>query len=150
MNQSGINETKNNNNNSITDQKIASKNAMEPVIDVLKLIMPITMAKRLICVILIFAGLTNKCISDLADVSERTIRRIRKQVASGNVFAALFAKKHKVKGKLLAFAEAIIYEINNTCFFTRLQIVEMIKEKFFVNTSLSAVGRFLKNTASSA
>jgi transposase len=144
MNQSGINETKNNNNNSITDQKIASNNAMTPIIEHLQLLMSKTMAKRLICAILLIARLPKYSIAALLGICDRTIRRINKQITSGNLGAALVAKKHGRKGKLTDCAQAILKEIYSDNYFTRLQILEMIKEKFGIDTSITAVGRFLK------
>ena len=52
------------------------------------------------------------------------------------------------KSKISGVVEEILKELEQNNYHTRQQIADMIKEKFQIQISVSAVGKFLKKTAS--
>jgi transposase len=117
---------------------------MTKIIDFLTLSMCQTIAKRLICIILFLALVSDHEISRIVGVSLKTIRKLKIDIALGKFKDIFVVRIRGRKSKLADIDKEIIAEINANNYFSRKQIVEMIKEKFGINTSLSAVGRFLK------
>ncbi len=52
------------------------------------------------------------------------------------------------KGKAADVKEQILAEVEKGNYHTRQQIADMVEEKFHISMSVSAIGRFLKKTAS--
>ena len=118
------------------------------IIQFLQMFMPETLAKRIVSMILIAAGISNTRITDTTGLCDRSIRTLKKTMLSGNI-DDLFDAGHgsgrtsKVKGLECAIVEEL--ETNN--YHTRQQIADMIFEKFGIRLSVSAIGRLLKKTA---
>jgi len=120
------------------------------VIHFLQQYMTETLAKRLIGIVLIVAGMPNEIIIKNTGLSVRSIQRLKKQMESDTVddiFALGYercGKASKVKGLESSIAQEL--EANN--YHTRQQIADMVYEKFGITWSVSAVGKFLKKNAS--
>jgi len=120
------------------------------IIQFLRMFLPETLAKRIVCVMLLAAGMTETSAAEATGLSIRTVWTIRTDVANEN-FDALFVVGHgsgrasKVKG----LEDAIVEELDRGNYHTRQQVADMIFEKFNIRISVSAVGKLLKKTASS-
>jgi transposase len=114
------------------------------VIDFLTLFLCITIAKRVICVILIVADVPCKRIAELANLSMRTVYQIKRDISSGLTPNFKIAKGGGRKPQFLGVQHAILDEINTGIYHSYQQIVDMIKNLFNITTSLSAVAQFLK------
>ena len=119
------------------------------IIQFLQIFMTETLAKRLVGMVLIVAGISNVRITEATGLCDRSIRTLKKTIDSGNI-DSLFVVGHgsgrtrKVKG----FESAIVEELETNNYHTRQQIADMILEKFGIALSVSAVGKLLKKTAS--
>ena len=120
---------------------------IEVVISFLQAFIPETTAMKLICVILIAAGMSVSRISELVGLSDRSVQSAGRAVKDGSIGNILAHKKASGrKRKTTAVEDQIIAELENGNYHSRQQIADMIKEKFQITVSLSAVGRFLKKT----
>ena len=139
----------------ITTQKIDvkpipnSSYITKAIIQFLQIFMTETLAKRIVSMVLITIGIPHTSITEATGLSDRSIWTLKKAIKSGNV-DNLFVVGHgsgrtrKVKG----FESAIVEELEKNNYHTRQQIADMILEKFGISMSVSAVGKFLKKTAS--
>lgn len=122
---------------------------MKAVIRFLQLFIPETTAKKVVCVILIAIGMPVSEIAEFVGVSERSVQSTGRAVRDGSISSVLVHKKTSGrKSKTAEVEEQILAELENGDYHTRQQIADMLKEKFQITVSLSAVGRFLKKTAS--
>ena len=119
------------------------------IISCFQMFMTETLAKRLVGMVLIAAGVPNSRISEITGLCDVSIRALKKTMAGGNV-ESLFVVRHgsgrpsKTKGLENAIAEEL--EANN--YHSRQQVADMILEKFNIRISVSAAGKLLKKTAS--
>ena len=122
---------------------------IKAIIQFLKMLMGETLAKRIVSMVLIAAGITNVRITEATGLSDRSLWMIKKSIHSGNI-DALFVVKHGGgrAGKAKGFETAIVEELGKNNYHTRQQIADMILEKFGIRMSVSAVGKLLKKTAS--
>jgi len=114
------------------------------VIEFLCLFVCKTLAKRIICIILIEAGVDNKRINELTGVSSRSIHTYREHVENGTIDTLFIVGGGGRTNKLKDVEELIFEEIENNNYHSHQQIADMIQEKFKIKISLSSVGRFLK------
>ena len=122
---------------------------MKVVIRFLQLFIPETTAKKVVCVILIAIGMPVSEIAEFVGVSERNVQSTGRAVRDGSISSVLVHKKTSGrKSKTADVEEQILAELDNGDYHTRQQIADMLKEKFQITVSLSAVGRFLKKTVS--
>ena len=119
------------------------------IIQFLQMFMTETLAKRLVSMMLIVAGISNSRITEITGLCDRSVRTLRKTIGSGNI-DGLFAVGHGSgrTRKTKDFEDAIVEELETNNYHTRQQIADMILEKFGVSLSVSAVGKLLKKTAS--
>jgi len=122
---------------------------MSAVIHFLQLFIIGTLAKRVVCLILIAVDLPHDRIIELTGISDRSIWAIKKALHNGNM-DNLFIAKHGGgrTGKAEGLESAIAEEIERNNYHTRQQVADMILEKYGINMSVSAVGKLLKKTAS--
>jgi len=122
---------------------------IKAIIQFLQMFMTDTLAKRLVSMVLIVAGISNPRITEATGLCDRSIRTLKKTMGNGNI-DDLFVVGHgsgrtrKVKG----LESAIIEELETNNYHTRQQIADMILEKYEITLSVSAVGKLLKKTAS--
>ncbi len=135
-------------NNYITDEKNAI-GIISIILNFLAIFMPMTLAKRVVSIILIVAGLQVSHIAKITDISERSVRSYGKAIREGNTNSLLKLKGGRGrKGKAADVETEIIKEVEKGNYHTRQQIVDMIKEKFHIYMSVYAVGRLLKKRRS--
>jgi transposase len=121
------------------------------VMDFLLLFLPETLVKRVVSVILISAGVPNSRVTDLTGLCDRSVRQLKKTIDSGDtngIFELHCGEKSGRKGKFLDIESAVLEEIERNNFNSYQQIADMIQEKFGIQSSIWAVRRFLKKTAS--
>ena len=133
--------------NSYVKKDSDSRACIEVVINFLQVFIPETTARKLVCVILIAAGMWVSRISELAGLSNRSVQSAGRAVRDGNIGNVLAHKKASGrKCKVVNVEDQILSELENGNYHSRQQIADMIKEKFQITLSLSAVGRLLKKT----
>ena len=121
---------------------------MEAVISFLSIFMPITLVKRVLSLVLIAAGLDNKNIHRLTGYGDSTIRKLRSDMRKKSISELLIIRGGGRKAKSDGIENDILKEIEKGNYHTQQQIADMVKEKFNVTMSVSAVGRLLKKTVS--
>ena len=122
---------------------------MMAVVRFLQMFMPETLAKRIVSVVLIAAGIPNNRITELTGVSDRSIWRIKKDISTGNIDNVFTIERGGGRpGNARGIEQEIAEELGKNNYHTRQQVADMIFEKFGVSMSVSAVGKLLKKTAS--
>ena len=123
---------------------------VKKIIDFLQVFMPITLAKRVVAMILLCAGLPTSHIAELSGLCDRSVRNLLTSMETDNTENLLSIKRGSgLKRKTSGLEEEIVAEIEKKNYHTRQQIADMIEEKFHVHISVSSVGRLLKKTESS-
>ena len=122
---------------------------VKKVIEFLQLFMPMTLAKRVVAMVLLSAGLPTWYVTELTGVCDRSARGLLKSMQEEDI-ESLFSIKSGSgrKSKTSGIEAEIVAEIEKENYHTRQQIADMIKEKFHVSVSVATVGRLLKKTAS--
>jgi len=118
------------------------------IIGFLKLFMPETLAKRLVCMVLVVAGVPVQDTAELVGVCTKTVYSLRKAMTPETMDGLLEVKGGGRKRKLADVEEQIIGELEKDNYHTRQQVADMVWEKFQIKVSLPAIGRLLKKTAS--
>ena len=118
------------------------------VIRFLQIFMTETLAKRVVGIVLITAGIPNDRITEATGLSDRSIWTFKKAIRSGEIDNLFIAGHGSGRtGKVKGFESAIVEELEKNNYHTRQQVADMILEKFGIKMSVSAVGKFLKKTA---
>ena len=122
---------------------------IKAVIQFLQVLIGATLAKRIVSIVLIAVGVPNARISEVTGLSDRCLWTLKKSIHNGNM-DALFVVGHGGgrSGKAKDFESVIVEELEKNNYHSRQQVADMIKEKFGISMSVSAVGRLLKKTAS--
>ena len=122
---------------------------LKVVFQFLQMFMPEVLAKRVVSVILIALGIENNRITELTGLSDRSIWRLKSDMNNGSM-EDLFSTGYGIgrPGKAKGYESVIAEELEKNNYHTRQQIADMIKEKFGISMSVSAVGKLLKKTAS--
>lgn len=121
-------------------------NIMEAIINFLKLFMSETLAKRILSIVLISAGLENSRVTELTGYCDRSVRGLRKDLAGGDISRLLTVGGGGRKSKTADVEDEILAELEKGNYHTRQQIADMIHERFNISISPSAVGKLLKKT----
>lgn len=115
----------------------------------LQTVMPLSLAKRILSIVLILAGVPNETITTWTGSCNRSVRQWRKQIETGNTSDLLVIKGGSGrKSKLSEIEPLVVKELEQGNYQTQQQIADMVQEKFGVTVSLMAVSRFLKKTTS--
>lgn len=123
--------------------------AIKKIIEFLQFFLPITLAKRLVAMILLAAGVPTKRVVELSGLCDRSTRGLLKSMREEDIESLLVIKRGSgQKSKISGVEEELLKELEQNNYHTRQQIADMIKEKFQIQISVSAVGKFLKKTAS--
>ena len=129
-----------------------SKNGLvivRKVIEFLQLFMPMTLAKRVIAIVLLSAGLRTSYVTELTGLCDRSTRGLLKSMQEEDIESLFYIKSGSGRKSKTSGVEAeIVAEIEKENYHTRQQIADMIKEKFHVSVSVATVGRLLKKTVS--
>ena len=127
---------------------ISSEAIMDAVISFLAVFMPITLVRRTLSLVLIAAGLDNGTIHRLTGYGHSTIRKLKADMREKSVPDLLTIRGGGRKAKTSGIEDEILSELESGNYYTRQQVADMIKDKFGISMSVSAVGKFLKKTAS--
>ena len=118
---------------------------MKKVIQFLQFFLPVTLAKRLVAIVLLAAGIPVPRVTELTGLCDRSTRGLLKSMQEEDVDKLLSIKRGSgKKSKTFGHEAEILKEIEKNNYHTRQQIADMIKEKFHIQVSVSAVGRLLK------
>lgn len=122
---------------------------IKKVIEFLQVLLPLTLAKRLVAMVLLAADVPVGRVTELTGLCDRSTRGLRKAMGEEDVGSLLTIKRGSgKKSKTFGLETEILEEIEKNNYHTRQQIADMIQEKFHVQISVTAVGRLLKKTAS--
>jgi transposase len=128
---------------------IDAKRIFGLILNFMQMLMSETLAKRIVSMILITAGVPDTQVTELTGLSDRSVRSLRKRLEEDDTNGIfLIMSGGNVKGKLADYETAIVEEIEKGSYTTRQQIVDMIYEKHGIKTSLTAISNLLKKTAS--
>lgn len=142
----GIKESVKNKNAEHADDNLI---IIKKVIEFLQLFLPATLAKRIVAIILLAAGVPTPQVVELSGLCDRSTRGLLKSLREKDATELLSIKRGSGKKSKTSGLEAeILAEIESHNYHTRQQIADMIKEKFHVQVSVATVGRLLKKTAS--
>ena len=134
--------------NNIIEQKEDAINVMKGVLQFLSLFLPITLAKRLVSMVLLAADVPVSRVTELTGLCDRSTRALKKSMREEAVADLLKLKQGSGKKSKTADVESeIVAELEQNNYHTRQQIADMIWEKFHIKISVSAVGKLLKKTA---
>ena len=112
---------------------------IKKVIEFLQLFLPLTLAKRLVAIVLLAAGVPVPHVTELSGLCDRSTRILLKSLREEDVAGLLAIKRGSGKKRRTAGLEdEIIAEIERNNYHTRQQIADMIQE------SVATVGRLLK------
>lgn len=125
-------------------------NKIKSVIEFLQLFMPQTLAKRIISMVLIAAGIPNSRVTELTGYCDRSVRTVKKALESGETASLFHVGGGGRRSKVMDVEEAIIKEINQNNYHSHQQIADMAHEKFKIKVSPYTIRRLLKKTASNA
>lgn len=135
--------------NSYVKDDSDSSACIKAALSFLQLFIPETTARKLVCVILIAAGVSVSRTAGLTGLSDRSVQSTGRAVRDGSIGDVLAHKKASGRNRKTAdVEEQILAELENGNYHTRQQVADMIREKFQITVSLPAVGRLLKKTAS--
>lgn len=122
---------------------------LKQVIAFLQLFLPVTLARRLVAIILLSIGIPVENAVELAGVCEKSMWTLKKQIREVPVAELMVIKSGSGrKRKMEGIEEQILAELETNNYHTRQQIVDMVAEKFHVSISRSSVGRLLKKMTS--
>jgi len=135
------------NRNIYVTNTVAAKGITEIILDFLLLFMPTTMAKRVVCIILVAAGTPIPRIVELTGLTDRSVKSLGRTMRDGDAARLLeFKGGRGRKCKTADVERQIIAELEKGNYHTRQQIADMIRKKFHISISVSTVGRLLKKT----
>lgn len=120
---------------------------LQKVFEFLLLFMPRTLVKRVLAIVLLVADVPVPKVVELSGLCDRSVRGLRKSLQEGEI-TDLFVLKNGTgsRSKTKGIEKEILAELENNNYYTQQQIADMIKEKFGVCVSTTAVARLLKKT----
>ena len=133
-------------NNSI--RKHHSEAIISKVIGFLSMLMPMTIAKRILCIILLSVGITVEETARISGFCEKTVKSINKKVNANDIDVLFVIGGGGRKGILFGLEKEIIDEVNQNTYHTRQQVADMIYDKYGLKVSPKTVGKLLKKTGS--
>jgi transposase len=128
--------------------KQGAKHISEPniskVIEFLMLFMPITIAKRIVCIILLSIGISIEEVSQISGFCKKTVASIKMKLDANEISALFVIGGGGRKSPLADFESAIVKEVNENAYHTKQQIADMILERYGIKITPQAVGKLLK------
>lgn len=121
-----------------------SRPIIKKVIDFLKMLMPETMAKRIICIILLSIGVVPDEVASIAGFCVKTVKSIQNKIHSNELDALFIIRGGGRKSSIAEFEDDIIEEINKNHYHSQQQIADMIQERYSIKLTPQAIGKFLK------
>lgn len=133
------------------ERQLITLNVVKAIKSYLQLFVSPIIARRIISTVLIIAGVHNARITELTGLSERGIRDLKTMLANDDANDLFEVKSGRGRKSKVKDVEAqIVEEIENGNYQTLQQIADMIREKFGISLSLTAVSRILKKTKSAS
>ena len=114
------------------------------VIEFLGIFMPITLVKRIVCIVVLSVGISVEETARISGFCEKTVKSIKKRLESNEVDTLFVISGGGRKSPLEDFESAIIDEINQNAYHTKQQIADMIFDKHGIKVTPQAVGKLLK------
>jgi formylmethanofuran dehydrogenase subunit B len=112
------------------DQDVAVR-MIGKIIGFLQNIMTETLAKRIVSIVLIVAGVSNDRVTELTGLCDRSVRELRKKIKDGNADNVLFhVGGGGSKGKLKDIEGLIIERIENNNYHTQQEIADMVYDEY--------------------
>jgi transposase len=119
------------------------------IISFLRNLMTETLAKRIVSIVLIAAGVSNDRVTELAGLCDRSVRELRKRIRDGNADDGLFhVGGGGCKGKLKDIENLIIEKIETNNYHTQQEIADMVYDEYGIRVHRTVVGKLLKKTKS--
>jgi transposase len=125
-------------------KEIDAGRVIKQIMKFLQLLMPQTLAKRLVSMVLIALGIPNNRVTELTGLCDRSVRSLRKALETGKTETLFHVGGGGNKSKLEGFETAIIKEIETGSYNNRQQIADMIEEKYGITVCLNTVSNLLK------
>ena len=118
---------------------------MKAILRFLQMFMTDTLAKRIVGLVLIAAGIPNDRIIEFTGMSDRSIWTLKKSIRDGDIDSLFeIGRGGGRPGKAKGIESSIAEELEKNNYHTRQQVADMILEKFGISMSVSAVGKLLK------
>jgi transposase len=121
---------------------------IKKVLDFIQLFMCVTLAKRLLSMVLIAVGASENLVTELTGLCAQSVRTLRKTLIGGDIDSLFHVGGGGRKRKLADVEDAIIEEINSNNYHSQQQIADMILEKYGIKVSLPVISRLLKKNRS--
>jgi transposase len=113
----------------------------------LRNVMTETLAKRIVSMALIVAGIPNERVTELTGLCDRSVRELRKKIKTGNAGDDLFhVGGGGCKGKLKDIEDLIIEKIERNNYHTQQEIADMVYDEYGIKVHRTVVGKLLKKT----
>ena len=114
------------------------------VIEFLGMFMPITLAKRIVCIIVLSIGVSKEEAARISGFCDKTVSSIKKKLDSNELDTLFVINGGGRKSPLADYETAIIDEITNNAYYTKQQIADMVFEKYGIKVTQQAIGKLLK------
>ena len=114
------------------------------VIEFLGMFMPITLAKRIVCIIVLSIGVSKEEAARISGFCDKTVSSIKKKLDSNELNTLFVINGGGRKSPLVDYEAAIIDEIANNAYYTKQQIADMVFEKYGIKVTQQAIGKLLK------
>jgi transposase len=129
------------------DHDIAAR-MIGKIINFLRNVMTETLAKRIVGIILIAAGIPNDRAAKLTGLCDRSVRELRKKIKDGKAGDELFhVGGGGGKGKLKDIERLIIEKIETNNYHTQQEIAGMVYDEYGIKVHRTVVGKLLKKTS---
>ena len=125
---------------------MGDKNTILIVIDLLNMLMPATLSKRVVSIILLASGIERRQVAETTGFCEKTVKMVQTKLNNGEIKDLLKIGGGGRKSKTADVEEEIINEINSNQYHSRQQIADMIFEKHGIRLSITSIGDLLKKT----
>jgi transposase len=123
-----------------------NKNIIQQVIKFLGMFMPETLAKRVVCIVILAIGIPTEQSAEISGFCTKTVKSIQKKLNENDLSSLFKIGGGGRKSKTADVEKAIIEEITTNPYHSRQQISDMIYEKHGIKLSVNAVGELLKKT----
>ena len=131
-------------NNCLKLETTVKQAIIEKIIAFLTCYMCITMAKRIICLVILVYGRPLSNITESTGLCRRTISNYIKIIKTGNIDSLLEVKGGGRKRTLKDVEQDLINEVNSNNYCCLQQINDMCYEKFGIKTTNPTISRVLK------
>ena len=125
-------------------KEIDSGTIIRLILNFLQMLIPQTLAKRVISMALIAAGLPNGQVTELTGLCDRSVCSLRKALETGEAANLFYVGGGSGKSKIAGYEAAIVEEIESGSYNNRQQIADMIQERYGIKVCLNTISNLLK------